>query len=65
MPATATKPIKIKSKSKCCKDKTRCKKCPVVCKRMETAGYYERLDKRNWIVLEMPPKKQLKHARAR
>jgi hypothetical protein len=55
----------ITSKKRCCKDKPRCKRCPVACKRLEQAGYLERIDKRTWTVIEVVPKKQLKLARAR
>jgi hypothetical protein len=55
----------IRSKKKCCKDKPRCKRCPVTCKRLAAEGYLERLSKRRWIVLEPPGKKALKAARAR
>ena len=55
----------IKSKKSCCKDKPRCKRCPVVCKRLAKAGYLERRSKRRWEVLELPPKKALAAARAR
>ena len=58
-------PKVIKSKKRCCKDKPRCKRCPVVCKRLEQAGYAERLDKRTWVMVDVVPKKQLKLARAR
>ncbi len=54
----------IKAKKRCCKDKPRCKKCPVVCKRLEQAGYAQREDKREWRLLVIPPKKVLKAARA-
>jgi len=55
----------VKSKKKCCEDKPRCKRCPVVCKRLAAGGYLERESKRRWVVLERPPKKALKAARAR
>jgi hypothetical protein len=54
----------IRSKKKCCKDGPRCKRCPVVCKRLEKAGYLERQSKRSWRVIEVPRKKALKAARA-
>jgi hypothetical protein len=54
----------IKSKKRCCKDRPRCKRCPVVCKRLENAGYVERESKREWRLLVIPPKKVLKAARA-
>ena len=55
----------IKAKKRCCKDKPRCKKCPVVCKRLEKAGYLERDDARRYVVVEIVPKKAMKAARAR
>ena len=54
----------IKAKKKCCKSGPRCKRCPVVCKRLEAAGYFERKGKRRWRVIEVPRKKTLKAARA-
>jgi hypothetical protein len=55
----------IRSKKKCCKDKPRCKRCAVTCKRLASAGYLERRSKRRWTVIEPPTKKALKAARAR
>lgn len=55
----------VKAKKKCCQDRPRCKKCPVVCKRLGSAGYYQRVTKRRWVVIEAPKKKALKAARAR
>jgi hypothetical protein len=55
---------RIKTKKRCCKDRPRCKRCPVVCKRLEQQGYAEREDKRHWRLLVIPPKKVLKAARA-
>ncbi|HKE78055.1 MAG TPA: hypothetical protein VKB54_02065 [Solirubrobacteraceae bacterium] len=54
----------MKSKKRCCKDRPRCKRCPVVCKRLENAGYAERADKHTWTLLVIPPKQALKAARA-
>ena len=59
--ASATKTVK--TKKRCCKDRPRCKTCPVVCKRLENAGLAERVDRRTWILLDVT-KKQLKAARA-
>lgn len=59
----SSKPIK--AKTKCCKDKPRCKRCPVVCKRLAEAGYLERLDKRRYVVVDVVPKAALKAARKR
>ena len=53
----------IKAKKSCCKSKERCKRCPVVCKRLEAMGYAERESKRRWL-LDSPPKRALKAARA-
>lgn len=53
------------AKKKCCKDKPRCKKCPVVLKRLADAGCAERLDLRDYVVDKKIPKKVLKKARAR
>ena len=56
---------RVKTKKKCCKDGPRCKKCPVVFKRLEKAGYAKRLSKRAYVLELKPPKKALKAARAR
>lgn len=55
----------VKTKKKCCKDGPRCKKCPVVLKRLEKGGYAQRLSKRAYVLELKPPKKVLKTARAR
>jgi hypothetical protein len=55
----------IKSKKSCCKSKERCKRCPVVCKRLEKLGYAERHDKRHWSLVVIPPKSVLAAARLR
>jgi hypothetical protein len=55
----------IKAKKRCCKSGPRCKRCPVVCKRLETLGYAERESKRNWTMVVVPPKKVLAGVRAR
>ena len=53
----------IKTKKRCCKDRPRCKKCPVVWKRLETAGLAEREDRRLYRPDEALRKKDLKAAR--
>ncbi|MGI8661227.1 MAG: hypothetical protein ACR2LH_09405 [Thermoleophilaceae bacterium] len=64
MPATKTVKT-IKAKKQCCKSGPRCKRCPVVLKRLSKEGLAERVGKRSYVV-EMPlPKKKLKAARAR
>jgi hypothetical protein len=55
----------IKAKKSCCKSRERCKRCPVVCKRLEKLGYAERHDKRHWSLVVIPPKSVLSAARAR
>ena len=57
----SSKPIK--AKDKCCKDRPRCKRCPVVLKRLTDAGLGERLDKRTYVLDVTISKKQLKAAR--
>ncbi len=55
---------RIKTKKRCCKSNPRCKRCPVVCKRLERAGAAVREDKRTWVLVDVT-KKQMKVARAR
>jgi hypothetical protein len=59
---TATRAVK--TKKRCCKSGPRCKKCPVVFKRLEAQGLAVRDGKRTWVVLDVT-KKQMKAARAR
>jgi hypothetical protein len=54
----------IKPKRKCCKDNPRCKRCPVVLKRLAKAGYLEKQEGR-YVVVNVVPKKRYKAARAR
>ncbi len=54
----------IKPKKGCCKSDPRCKRCPVVMKRLEKQGLAERHGKRFILAAELR-KKQLKAARAR
>jgi hypothetical protein len=56
---------RIKVKKRCCKSGPRCKRCPVVCKRLEKQGLAERLELRVYMVSAGVTKKQLKAARAR
>lgn len=55
----------VKTKKRCCKSGPRCKRCPVVCKRLEKEGLAERLELRLYLVSGDLKKKQLKAARAR
>jgi hypothetical protein len=54
----------VKPKRKCCKDDPRCKKCPVVLKRLEKAGLAKRKGKGYRLSPELE-KKQLAAFRAR
>ena len=56
---------RVKTKSKCCKSGPRCKRCPVVYKRLETKGLAERTGTRTYVILEAPTGKQMKRARRR
>ena len=55
----------VKTKKRCCKSGPRCKRCPVVCKRLEKKGLAERIELRLYLVSDGVTKKQLKAARAR
>jgi hypothetical protein len=53
----------IKVKKSCCRSDPRCKRCPVVAKRLAAAGYAERTGPRTYVV--DAPKKAVKAARRR
>ena len=55
----------IKPKKACCKSGPRCKRCPVVCKRLEKQGVAERVELRVYRITGDVKKKQLAAARAR
>ena len=55
----------ITAKKKCCKDKPRCKRCPVTLKRLETMGLAQRTGKRTYVVVDVVTKTDMKRARAR
>ena len=55
----------VKTKRRCCKSNPRCKRCPVVCRRLEKQGLGERLELRVYKVSGSVSKKQLKAVRAR
>jgi hypothetical protein len=61
----AKRPKLIKTKKRCCKSGPRCKRCPVVCKRLEKQGVAERVELRVYRVSPKLKKKQLAAARAR
>jgi hypothetical protein len=64
-PALVGKAKLVKTKKRCCPSRPRCKKCPVVCKRLEAEGLAVRQDKRHYLVDLGIGKKALKAARAR
>ena len=53
----------VKPRKRCCKSRPRCKRCPVVCKRLEMHGLAERDGKHYLVSLDLK-KKTLKAARA-
>jgi len=55
---------RVQAKRPCCKSGPRCKRCPVVLRRLEAVGVAERTGKRTY-VLDKPKKRVLKKARAR
>ncbi|HEV8152628.1 MAG TPA: hypothetical protein VGP78_06840 [Solirubrobacteraceae bacterium] len=55
----------IKAKRKCCKDRPRCKRCPVVLKRLERAGLAEARGDGRYVIDPGVKKRRLKAARAR
>jgi hypothetical protein len=54
----------VRCKKKCCKSGTRCKKCPVVWKKLANQGFAEREGKLRYVVIDVVPKRALKAARA-
>ena len=55
----------IKPKKGCCRSKPRCKRCPVVVKRLERSGLAERRSDGFVVISSALTKKQLKAARKR
>jgi hypothetical protein len=53
----------VKTKKRCCKSGPRCKRCPVVMKRLSKTGHAESLGGRLYLV--HAPKKAVKAARKR
>lgn len=56
---------KVTAKKKCCRDKPRCKSCPVVLKRLSDSGHLERLDLRTYKITSKPKKSEMAAARTR
>jgi hypothetical protein len=55
---------RLKTKRPCCQSTVRCKRCPVVLKRLEKAGLAKRESKRTYVVRSVA-RAELKAARAR
>ena len=55
----------VKPKKRCCKSSPRCKRCPVVCKRLAKQGWAEKRADGRYVVPKKIRKKTLKAARAR
>ena len=53
----------IRCKKKCCRSDRRCKRCPVVWKKLSRKGYAERTGKLQYVVIDVVPKRALKAAR--
>jgi hypothetical protein len=56
-------PREVTVKKRCCKSDPRCKRCPVVLKRLSAVGMAERTGKRSYVLDPDMPKKALKRAR--
>jgi hypothetical protein len=54
----------VKPKRRCCKSRPRCKRCPVVCKRLEKRGLAEKQPDGRYVLSIELRKKQYKAARA-
>jgi hypothetical protein len=54
----------VKPKKRCCKSRPRCKRCPVVCKRLLVQGLAEKRPDGQFILAVDLTKKQFKAARA-
>lgn len=53
MASVKAKGRQVKAKTKCCKDKPRCKRCPVVLKRLADAGLAERTGKLTYVLVDV------------
>lgn len=55
------KPREVQVKKRCCKSDPRCKRCPVVAKRLSAVGMAEKTGPRTYVI--DAPKKAIKRAR--
>ena len=58
-----SKVVSVEAKGRCCKDKPRCKRCPVVLNRLDREGYAHRSSRRSYMLSRALPKKVLAKAR--
>jgi hypothetical protein len=58
-------PRTTKAKKRCCQSRPRCKRCPVVMRRLVKAGLAEREGKRTYVLDDALTKKALRAARGR
>jgi hypothetical protein len=55
----------VKPKRRCCRSGPRCKRCPVVCKRLAKQGLAQKRPDGRYVIVELVPKRALKAARTR
>jgi hypothetical protein len=55
----------LKAKKRCCQSRPRCKRCPVVLRRLAKAGLAERRSRRTYALDEDVTKKVMRAARGR
>jgi hypothetical protein len=55
--------IKVKAKKRCCKERPRCKRCPVVLERLARTGLVVREGKRTFVLSEDLKKRHYRAAR--
>lgn len=55
----------VRTKKKCCKSGTRCKRCPAAMRKLERRGLATRVSKRGYVVALEITKKDIKAARKR
>jgi hypothetical protein len=53
----------VRTKKRCCKSRPRCKRCPVVCRRLAAQDLAYKLDDRTYVLSVELRKKQYKAAR--
>jgi hypothetical protein len=54
----------VKPKKRCCHSQPRCKRCPVVCRRLARVALAERLDDGRYLLADDVRKRHLRAARA-